>query len=68
MTNLRTLMITTTQTASLALPGMVMADMKIVENAANSPIHMTLIAAVQAAGLVDTLPGEGPFTVFARYG
>ena len=37
----------------------------IVENAANSPIHKTLVAAVQAAGLVDTLNGPGPFTVFA---
>ena len=37
----------------------------IVENAVNSPIHTTLVAAVQAAGLVETLQGEGPFTVFA---
>jgi uncharacterized surface protein with fasciclin (FAS1) repeats len=37
----------------------------IVENAANSPIHKTLVAAVKAAGLVDTLNGAGPFTVFA---
>ncbi len=37
----------------------------IVENAVNSPDHTTLVAAVQAAGLVDTLSGEGPFTVFA---
>ena len=42
-----------------------MADMDIVANAANSPIHTTLVAAVQAAGLVDTLKSEGPFTVFA---
>ena len=42
-----------------------MADMDIVDNAVNSPIHTTLVAAVQAAGLVDTLKGEGPFTVFA---
>ena len=41
------------------------ADMTIVENAVNSPIHTTLVAAVQAAGLVDTLNSEGPFTVFA---
>jgi uncharacterized surface protein with fasciclin (FAS1) repeats len=41
------------------------ADMTIVENAANSPIHTTLVAAVKAAGLVETLSGEGPFTVFA---
>ena len=37
----------------------------IVENAANSPIHTTLVAAVTAAGLVPTLSGPGPFTVFA---
>ena len=37
----------------------------IVENASNSPIHKTLVAAVKAAGLVDTLNGTGPFTVFA---
>src|ERR1700690_3231322 len=37
----------------------------IVENAVNSPIHTTLVAAVKAAGLVDTLNGTGPFTVFA---
>ena len=37
----------------------------IVENAVNSPIHTTLVAAVKAAGLVDTLNGPGPFTVFA---
>lgn len=40
-------------------------DMNIVENAVNSADHTTLVAAVQAAGLVDTLAGEGPFTVFA---
>lgn len=39
--------------------------MNIVENAMNSPIHTTLVAAVGAAGLVDTLQGDGPFTVFA---
>jgi uncharacterized surface protein with fasciclin (FAS1) repeats len=37
----------------------------IVENAVNSPDHTTLVAAVKAAGLVDTLSGAGPFTVFA---
>lgn len=37
----------------------------IVQNAVNSPIHKTLVAAVKAAGLVDTLNGPGPFTVFA---
>jgi len=37
----------------------------IVENAINSKDHTTLVAAVKAAGLVDTLSGKGPFTVFA---
>ncbi len=37
----------------------------IVENAVQSPIHTTLVAAVKAAGLVETLSGPGPFTVFA---
>lgn len=37
----------------------------IVDNAANSADHTTLVAAVQAAGLVETLKGRGPFTVFA---
>lgn len=37
----------------------------IVENAMNSADHTTLVAAVKAAGLVDTLEGPGPFTVFA---
>src|ERR1700722_1102675 len=37
----------------------------MVENAVNSPIHKTLVAAVKAAGLVDTLNSPGPFTVFA---
>ena len=37
----------------------------IVENAVNSPIHKTLVAAVKAGGLVDTLEGAGPYTVFA---
>ncbi|HEY1227713.1 MAG TPA: fasciclin domain-containing protein [Ramlibacter sp.] len=37
----------------------------IVDNAVNSKDHTTLVAAVKAAGLVDTLQGPGPFTVFA---
>ena len=40
-------------------------EKNIVENAVNSADHTTLVAAVQAAGLVDTLASEGPFTVFA---
>ena len=37
----------------------------IIQNAVNSKDHTTLVAAVKAAGLVDTLEGPGPFTVFA---
>jgi uncharacterized surface protein with fasciclin (FAS1) repeats len=37
----------------------------IIDNAVNSKDHTTLVAAVKAAGLVDTLKGDGPFTVFA---
>ena len=40
-------------------------DKNIVENAVNSKDHTTLVAAVTAAGLVDTLKSKGPFTVFA---
>ena len=40
-------------------------DKDIVDNAVNSKDHTTLVAAVKAAGLVDTLKGPGPFTVFA---
>lgn len=41
------------------------ASRTIVENAVNSRDHTTLVAAVKAAGLVETLSGAGPFTVFA---
>ncbi|MEO3403279.1 fasciclin domain-containing protein [Mucilaginibacter sp. CAU 1740] len=37
----------------------------IIDNAVNSKDHTTLVAAVKAAGLVETLKGDGPFTVFA---
>mgnify|MGYP000061895929 CR=1 FL=1 len=40
-------------------------DKDIVDTAAGNPDFETLVAAVQAAGLVETLKGEGPFTVFA---
>jgi uncharacterized surface protein with fasciclin (FAS1) repeats len=59
----------TTLTASAENPlvgGAAMFDDKnIIENAVNSADHTTLVAAVQAAGLVETLSGAGPFTVFA---
>ena len=63
--------------AALALAGPVLArnpmvggaamyaNRTIVQNAVNSKDHTTLVAAVKAAGLVDTLSGTGPFTVFA---
>lgn len=41
------------------------SNKNIVQNAVNSKDHTTLVAAVKAAGLVDTLSGKGPFTVFA---
>lgn len=42
-----------------------MASKDIVDNAVNSADHTTLVAAVKAAGLVETLKGKGPFTAFA---
>lgn len=39
--------------------------MNIIQNASNSQAHTTLVAAIKAAGLVETLSGPGPFTVFA---
>lgn len=71
-TTFRTLALTTL----LALPALaqdnpmvggapMFADRNIVENAVNSADHTTLVAAVQAAGLVETLQSPGPFTVFA---
>jgi uncharacterized surface protein with fasciclin (FAS1) repeats len=71
-TTFRTLALTTL----LALPALaqenpmvggapMFAEKNIVENAVNSKDHTTLVAAVQAAGLVETLQSPGPFTVFA---
>lgn len=63
---LRKFLITTAATAVLA--GAVMAQdatSDIVDTAVAAGDFTTLVAAVQAAGLVDTLKGEGPFTVFA---
>jgi uncharacterized surface protein with fasciclin (FAS1) repeats len=58
--------------AAMAAPGTKMVGgapmypaRDIVDNAVNSKDHTTLVAAVKAAGLVDTLKGSGPFTVFA---
>jgi uncharacterized surface protein with fasciclin (FAS1) repeats len=56
-------------TATTALTGTAFADahggMTIVETAVEAGSFTTLVAAVEAAGLVETLSGEGPFTVFA---
>lgn len=55
-----------TALANPTVGGAAMYETKnIVENAAASPDHTTLVAAVKAAGLVDTLASPGPFTVFA---
>jgi uncharacterized surface protein with fasciclin (FAS1) repeats len=52
--------------ASKMVGGAAMVGTKtIVQNASQSSDHTTLVAAVKAAGLVDTLNGKGPFTVFA---
>jgi len=52
--------------ADVMVGGSAMLPQKnIVQNAVNSHDHTTLVAAVKAAGLVDTLQGKGPFTVFA---
>jgi uncharacterized surface protein with fasciclin (FAS1) repeats len=57
---------TTALAANPEVGGAPMYETKnIVENAVNSKDHTTLVAAVQAAGLVETLSGPGPFTVFA---
>jgi len=54
------------ETGNPMVGGAAMFESKnIVENAVNSADHTTLVAAVKAAGLVDALMGEGPFTVFA---
>ena len=51
---------------SVMVGGQAMLPSKdIIDNAVNSGDHKTLVAAVKAAGLVDTLKGKGPFTVFA---
>ena len=57
---------TMTVSADVIVGGSAMyAQKNIIENAVNSKDHTTLVAAVKAAGLVDTLESKGPFTVFA---
>ena len=56
----------TTAMAQVMVGGAAMYPTKdIIDNAVNSKDHTTLVAAVKAAGLVETLKGTGPFTVFA---
>ena len=58
--------VTLTVSAQVMVGGAAMyATKDIVDNAVNSKDHTTLVAAVKAAGLVDTLKSPGPFTVFA---
>lgn len=52
-------------TTALAAPAFAMDELDIVDTAAEAGNFTTLLAAAEAAGLVDTLKGEGPFTVFA---
>ena len=63
---LRKTLMTTAIATMLAVPA-VAGDMKkdIVDTAVEAGTFQTLVAAVEAAGLVETLKGEGPFTVFA---
>ena len=53
------------QAAPMVGGSMMYQQKDIVDNAMNSKEHTTLVAAVKAAGLVETLKGKGPFTVFA---
>src|SRR6056297_812911 len=64
---MRKLMMTLAATTALAAPAFADAHggMTIVETAVEAGTFTTLVAAVEAAGLVETLSGEGPFTVFA---
>ena len=58
--------VTNAQEKTVMVGGAAMYPSKdIIDNAVNSKDHTTLVAAVKAAGLVDTLKGKGPFTVFA---
>lgn len=65
---IRTSILSMTAAAALAMPAFAdnhMETMDIVDTAVAAGDFTTLVAAVEAAGLVDTLKGEGPFTVFA---
>ncbi len=63
---MNTVMAQSTKENTVMVGGAAMYPSKnIIENAVNSKDHTTLVAAVKAAGLVETLQGNGPFTVFA---
>jgi len=62
---LRTTLFALTATAALATSALAMGKKDIVDTAAEAGSFETLLAAATAAGLVDTLKSEGPFTVFA---
>ena len=65
MTRIRTLLTATAVATTLAFSAVSAKAADIVDTAIAAGSFNTLVAAVQAAGLVDTLKGEGPFTVFA---
>ncbi len=65
MTALKKTVIATVTAAALALATLPAKATDIVDTAVSAGSFKTLVAAVQAAGLVETLKGEGPFTVFA---
>ncbi len=62
---IRTTLLATAATLAFATATIAGAKKDIVDTAVNAGSFETLVAAVQAAGLVDTLKGDGPFTVFA---
>lgn len=62
---MRKLALALAATTALSAPAFAMDDKNIVETAIDAGSFTTLVAAVEAAGLVETLSGEGPFTVFA---
>ena len=65
MSNLKKLFIALIAISPLAFAGQAVKAGDIVDTAASSDQFSTLVAAVKAAGLVETLKGDGPFTVFA---
>lgn len=62
---IRKTLLALTASAALATSALAMDEKNIVETAVEAGTFGTLVAAVEAAGLVDVLTGEGPFTVFA---